>query len=391
MFSFTIFLVTCGFVSAFNFTEEKENKGERRGKAFSLFSVVQFPNEGCVTNSATYDNGTCYTASECSSAGGSASGNCAAGFGVCCVFSVSASGSTISQNNSYIVNPDYPANYAPTATPAVLTYTINKCSTDICRVRLDFETHVLTAPSAADATSGQCVPESMTIATTGQPTVPSAGVLGFYPWLCGTNTGYHAYIDLSETADDTATITFNLNDAVTNEWKMKVSQFSCDEDWVSAQAGCFQYFTGITGTIQSYNLAGTTQIATHAWTGCIRQEEGHCCIQWTQSFWEVDPTACVAAATTCAGDANCDYEYVQIPGGQATTTGAPTGQNSRFCGVVLNVGGFAPAAINTPVISCTLPFTISHATGVTATQGAGAATTAPEGFQLTYSQLAAGC
>ena len=28
--------------------------------------------------------GTCYTSSECSSAGGSADGNCAAGFGVCC-------------------------------------------------------------------------------------------------------------------------------------------------------------------------------------------------------------------------------------------------------------------------------------------------------------------
>ena len=95
---------------------------------------------------------TCLTTSECSSKGGSAQGNCAAGFGVCCIcklerletgeflsqqclVSVYASASTISQNLTYIVNPSYPANYVPSSTPSTLTYTINKCSSDICRIR----------------------------------------------------------------------------------------------------------------------------------------------------------------------------------------------------------------------------------------------------------------
>merc|ERR1719348_2531883 len=112
----TLLLLMCG-MKALSYSKAMEEEGEmtgaRGGKVFSLFSIVQFPNEGCTSTSSTYDNGTCFTASECSSKGGSAMGNCAAGFGVCCVFSVSASGSTVSTNCSYIVNPSYPSNYVP--------------------------------------------------------------------------------------------------------------------------------------------------------------------------------------------------------------------------------------------------------------------------------------
>merc|ERR1712128_230108 len=132
----------------------------RNGKVFSLFSIVQFPNEACTSTSGTYSNGTCFTAGECSSSGGTASGNCAAGFGVCCIFSVSATGSTLRQNNSYIVNPSYPSNYAPTSTPTTVSYTISKASTDVCRIRLDYDQFVLDGPTtpvlANQATSGQC-------------------------------------------------------------------------------------------------------------------------------------------------------------------------------------------------------------------------------------------
>merc|ERR1712168_351547 len=112
---------------------------QREGKVFSLFSIVQFPNAACTSTSGTYSNGTCFTTSECSSKGGSAQGNCAAGFGVCCVFSVSSSLSSVNQNCTYIVNPGYPSNYAPTTTPTSVSYTINKCSSDICRIRLDYD------------------------------------------------------------------------------------------------------------------------------------------------------------------------------------------------------------------------------------------------------------
>merc|ERR1711874_932375 len=85
----------------------------RAPKVFSLFSIVQFPNTASTSTSSTYSNGTCLTSSECSAKSGSAQGNCAAGFGVCCIFSVSASASSISENLTYIVNPSYPSNYVP--------------------------------------------------------------------------------------------------------------------------------------------------------------------------------------------------------------------------------------------------------------------------------------
>ena len=57
-------------------------------EAFSLFSIVQFPNQQCTASSSTTTYGTCYTSSECTTKGGSADGNCAAGFGVCCEYFV---------------------------------------------------------------------------------------------------------------------------------------------------------------------------------------------------------------------------------------------------------------------------------------------------------------
>ena len=54
--------------------------------AFSLFSVVSFDNLQCQTNMESKMFGICFTAEECSSKGGIASGNCASGFGVCCFF-----------------------------------------------------------------------------------------------------------------------------------------------------------------------------------------------------------------------------------------------------------------------------------------------------------------
>ena len=49
-----------------------------------LFNLIQFENSRC--NSTDSDKqGVCYTSSECRGRGGTAKGNCASGFGVCCL------------------------------------------------------------------------------------------------------------------------------------------------------------------------------------------------------------------------------------------------------------------------------------------------------------------
>ena len=50
---------------------------------FSVFQIVKFKNEACTTS--TGEMGTCYTESECTAAGGEASGSCASSFGTCCL------------------------------------------------------------------------------------------------------------------------------------------------------------------------------------------------------------------------------------------------------------------------------------------------------------------
>lgn len=55
-------------------------------KFFSLFTVIEFPNSRCQANSASSDyEGTCYTRVECDKLNGTAIGECANGYGVCCI------------------------------------------------------------------------------------------------------------------------------------------------------------------------------------------------------------------------------------------------------------------------------------------------------------------
>ena len=69
--------------------------------SFSIFSIVNFPNEVC--KSSNGDNGTCLTAPECSSRSGVVSGSCASGFGACCLLYNKLCGGTLEYNNTYIL------------------------------------------------------------------------------------------------------------------------------------------------------------------------------------------------------------------------------------------------------------------------------------------------
>ena len=93
-----------------------------------IFNVVRFPNDAC--GSADNFNGTCYTASECSALGGSSSGTCASGFGVCCVFSLACGGRT-SANTSYATI----TSFSVTNDRDPCTYTYCKNSDDVCKLR----------------------------------------------------------------------------------------------------------------------------------------------------------------------------------------------------------------------------------------------------------------
>eukprot|EP00095_Tigriopus_kingsejongensis_P007395 maker-scaffold112_size353035-snap-gene-1.17 protein:Tk07395 transcript:maker-scaffold112_size353035-snap-gene-1.17-mRNA-1 annotation:"hypothetical protein X777_11818" len=146
----------------------------RQGKVFSLFNVVQFKNEPCPTSSNIGSgnggtrNGTCYTSNECSAKGGIVAGNCAAGFGVCCLFVLSDGGST-SQNCSYLRNPNYPS--ALVANDATgFQYTIHKCSCNVCYLRLDFISFTIQGlADTLELMGGMCLDSLQVEASSSEP------------------------------------------------------------------------------------------------------------------------------------------------------------------------------------------------------------------------------
>merc|ERR1719356_523046 len=172
---------------------ELETGSEREKRLISLFSVVHFKNNECTAISGL--TGTCYSSTDCADNGGSASGNCAAGFGVCCVVTIAACGGTVTKNCTYIQNEDYPSTI--TSTAATCTYTVNYCNTNICQLRLDFEILVLSTTSGATT--------SNYLAVDG-PTDQDP------PYISGTNTGYHMYV---ETAASTTATTVAFTTAST--------------------------------------------------------------------------------------------------------------------------------------------------------------------------------
>merc|ERR1712048_542281 len=212
--------------------EPSQTKDERAGKDFSLFSIVQFPNQQCTGSSSTSTYGTCYTSSECTTKGGSADGNCAAGFGVCCVITTSTCSSTISTNTTYIRNPNYPSSYTATSA-GTCAYTVSKVSDDICQLRLDFQTF----SGFATTTGGACNDYFTAAGQTGKNP----------PNICGTNTGYHMYVEFGAASTDSITLKHTL-DTASKTWNILARQIACTSTW-KAPTDCVQYFTGTSGTV----------------------------------------------------------------------------------------------------------------------------------------------
>jgi hypothetical protein len=374
-----------------NSTDSPNKDGERKYKVFPIFNVVNFKNTVCpslltfpTTSIGTLRNGTCFTTSECSKNGGTASGNCASGFGVCCVFLVSTSGSTISQNNSYIQNPGFPTALT-TTTVATVSYTINKCSPNVCWIRLDFENFVTNGPSTAtENLGGKCETDSLKITTTTTQTVPT---------ICGVNTGQHVYIDIGAVATDSITLMFALSNTVTlgnpvlpnsRTWDIRESQIECTNP-SRPPNGCLQYYTTLTGRIMTFNFNPTgsatslfQHLAQQEYSACIRRESGFCCVEYqvcmdtafgTTAFTLDANTANAAVDNACgSATAGTPQDYIGIQGSSGACSANNVGLSSKYCGIFLNQIAMAS---NIPICDCTPPFLVHVHTdnnGVAATE-----------------------
>lgn len=248
------------------------------GRAFSLFSVVTFPNDECTTTMDPTMRGLCITSEECTDQGGTASGNCASGFGVCC-FTIVTDPGTITNNVTYIQNEGFPTAVLGVA-PVVLTpraFPIEG-GANICQVRFDFEAPtVLAGPlngalgAAVAVVGGTCDNDQITVTQTS-----TGGIGNGFENLCGVLTGQHIYVE-NDGANPAATLNINTDAFIlARTWKILVRTIECDSP-SKAPGGCLQYHTGASGNFQSFNNGPNGALIDNLiYSICIRREKGMC-------------------------------------------------------------------------------------------------------------------
>jgi hypothetical protein len=357
-------------------TNQTSDENDRTKKVLSIFNVVTFPNTPCGGTSGY--NGTCYTASECISKGGTASGTCASSFGVCCIFSLSCGGTT-SENNTYAII----SSYSISSDEDPCSYTVCKLNSDVCKLRIDFDTMVLEGPyatttAAADGPRlGDCIYDTLTVTNPGGPSPPV---------ICGYNTGQHMFVPASSGCNtinidiDTGTTT------TTRKWQIKVTQFQCGNQMAPEQ-DCLQYFTAQKGTIATFNWdtsattvsASQIHLSSQFYDICIRRQKSYCSLCLSP---EIAPASSAkvassyglgsssdgtnsksASGSTCTGlttqPADTGYgDYIEIANLQPSIGSAGTiSTSTRMCGAIFDAN---PTASTAQATACTFatPFKI---------------------------------
>ena len=241
-------------------------------------------------------------------------------------------GGSTSTNNTYLVQD---------ATTAAKTCSYNICpsNTDICKIRIDFETAVLSPASSTAGTVGLCTDDSLTVSSPGG-TNP--------PLLCGTLTGQHIYLDASTSCHKMDAVISSTDTSTSRQWRMKVSQIECGSSLLPP-SGCLQYFTGTSGYLYNFGRVSSTvdgastskHLANQDYTMCIRREEGYCSMEYFSKYDTTDQGFAVSAGTQgLFGSVACTADYVQIPNLIAqnpttpvsSTTALVTTLGDRICG-----------------------------------------------------------
>jgi len=232
-----------------------EEGADRDGKLFPVVQIVTFENGPC--NGASGEQGTCFSQKECGDLGGSASGTCANGFGVCCVLTATCDG-TISVNGTYFQSPAFPASYS-TAGMCMATITP---PAGTCQILLEFETFNLMGPVDGDCSND-------TFVVTGAN--PGSNI----PVICGANTGQHMYIDVDSATGPIKLVSTISAQASSRSWKIKVT-FLGENDCVAPHR-CLQFFKETSGSAMSFNFgASPMMLNNHMYCICFGYVPGFC-------------------------------------------------------------------------------------------------------------------
>lgn len=312
------------------------------------------------------------------------------GFGTCCIFFQETCNGEVSENCTYVRNEGFPTARTSTGTTQFpnCQYTINKCSTSVSTLRIDFNTfNILAGTTALDATSGPCR-DSFTVSQNpngaNHPVTAGQKASGV---ICGLNTGQHMYIEVGE--DTSAAITFAFGAvAGSRTWELKITQYEATSP-VRPPDGCLQYHTGTEGSVQTFNFAnaGGNHLHDQNYNICIRQEMGFRCIQYTEcagqaNAYTLSPANAVAMGKGLTGT-SCVLDYIVLAGSSPVCSAQGPLVN-KYCGDTLTITTDMVAP-SSSICDCTPPFEVGIRTNAMAVADTNAR--ASRGLCLDYQQI----
>ncbi|KAI5729964.1 hypothetical protein M8J76_008477 [Diaphorina citri] len=235
--------------------------------------------------------GICSTRTHCERLEGINQGNCLRKGFICCKVQKSCHNATRAEV-SYFVNPHFPMDNDQAS---FCDYRVDVTNPDVCQLRLDFEKFSLRGPHKM---FGVCRKDRFMVTTS-------------YPYgigisdLCGENTGQHIYVNVNP--GSSVSLMVMTSGGATYMWKMKITQIDCKRDSeLVAPIGCLQYYTELSGSIQSFNYIGRLYQANLDYAICIKRSLNTCRVEYNQQ------------PGSDFGINSCDlitHDYLFIPGG----------------------------------------------------------------------------
>merc|ERR1712117_405187 len=227
-----------------------------------------------------------------------------------------------SANNSYAII----SSYSTSSDADPCTYTFCKASSDVCKLRIDFDTMVLATPVtyAANPTAantylhgayiGDCTTDSLTVSNPGGSSPPT---------ICGTNTGQHMWVPASDSCNQINIDIDTGTTSTTRKWQIKVTQYECG-NMMAPEQDCLQYHTAASGTIASFNydtsastVSSSQYHLSHQYYDiCIRRKRNNCAVccsprltstattaaaSFGLSTGSAGPTQTASIGSTCTG------------------------------------------------------------------------------------------
>jgi len=283
------------------------------------------------------------------------------------------------------------------------------CNTDVCDSWHNRCTQTATAGSRCTSTypwftshsntHGQCKDEAFSVSSPGKAP----------PVICGKNTGQHMYVDADGMTCNQLSFTWMKYNE--QKFNIKISQIECGSEML-APPNCLQYFTGLEGTIKSFNFDENVHLADQYYDICIRNDAGYCQVCYAEELAGDYAVSKIATHSNVgSGKGQCNSvrllpsdintavlpnnlelgnDWITILGGGGATTDLY--KADRFCGSTLHYDVLGTASQT--VCSKIQPFRVgvhfdsAEAAGTNAElQGkVGATTRGDKGFKLTYKQ-----